>query len=418
MLELLGGWTSDMWSPIINLFSFIPSYAWMLVVFTILLKIVLSPLDFWQRKVSRDSMKKQAKLQPEIEKLQKKYGNNQQMLNQQTMALYKREKYNVVGSCLSMILNMAITLFVFITLFTALGEISSDKMYKQYTELQSTYYSTYEKEFVEEYALNTEGKNQDEIDLMLENKLNELINAQTANAEAKLLEEHASDSSYTPTEAEIKAKAAELAYLDEKLNGVISTAQAAASKKYDEIKDSWLWVKNIWRPDTSVAAFPDFDAFVASSSFRAQEFYTSIMNDKALSQEQKDAKMAEWKAEYNVITAQVKEDNAGWNGWFLLVVLAGVVTYLSSVISQRQSLKKNPQQEMMPAGGMKFMKWLLPILMVIFTISYSAAFALYIVVNAIMSLLFSILAMHIFNKNDKPEPVVKPQKKINVEYSR
>lgn len=413
MLELLGGWTSDMWGPVINLFSFIPSYAWMLVVFTILLKIVLSPLDFWQRKVSRDSMIKQAKLQPEIEKLQKKFGNNQQMLNQQTMLLYKREKYNVVGSCLSMILNMAITLFVFITLFTALGEISSDKMYKQYAEMQASYNTTYQAEFVREYGIDITGKEQIEIDGLIAAKENELIDAQKTIAEQKLLEEHAGEAGYTPTEAEINAKAAELAYLEEDWNAVITAAQAKASEKYNEVKDEWLWVKNIWRPDTAVAAFPDFDAFVNSSSFKLQEFYTEVMNNAALTEAEKKAAMEEWRAEYNVITAKAQADNAGWNGMFILVVLAGLITYLSSAITQRMSGNNQP------GGGMKIMKFLLPVLMVIFTVSYSAAFALYIVVNAIMSLIFSIIATKIFKGGVQPQHIeVKTQKRPNVEYSR
>ena len=413
MLELLGGWTSDMWGPVINLFSFIPSYAWMLIVFTILLKIVLSPLDFWQRKVSRDSMAKQAKLQPEIEKLQKKYGNNQQMLNQQTMLLYKREKYNVVGSCLSMILNMAITLFVFITLFTALGEISSDKMYKQYTEMQASYNTTYQAEFVSTYNIDIDGKTEIEIDNLIKTKENELIDAQKTLAEQKLIEEHSGETGYTPTEAEINAKAAELAYLEEDWNGVITAAQVEASKKYEEIKDSWLWVKNIWRPDTAVAAFPDFDVFMNTSSFKTQEFYTEVMNSETLTVDQKNEKIAEWRAEYNVITAKAQADNAGWNGMFLLVILAGFVTYFSSVITQKMT------GNIQAGGGMKFMKWLLPILMVIFTVSYSAAFALYIVVNAIMSLIFSLISAKIFkNKGEQPQIEVKTQKRVNVEYSR
>ena len=133
---MLASWTADMWSPIINLFSFIPSYGFMIIVFTICLKIILSPLDYWQKKVSRSSMMKQQKLQPEIAKLQKKYGQNTQMLNQKTMELYKREGYNVIGSCLSMFVNLALTLFIFFTLFTGLQGISQEKTYKQYLEIE------------------------------------------------------------------------------------------------------------------------------------------------------------------------------------------------------------------------------------------------------------------------------------------
>ena len=81
-MSLLAGWTMDMWSPIINVFSFIPNYGWMIIVFTIALKLILSPLDIWQKKVSRDSMRKQEKMQPQLDKLKKQYGNNQQLLNQ------------------------------------------------------------------------------------------------------------------------------------------------------------------------------------------------------------------------------------------------------------------------------------------------------------------------------------------------
>ena len=62
MLSLLANWTTDMWAPIIGIFGFIPNYAWSIIVFTICLKLILSPLDFWQRKVQRDSTKKQQEL--------------------------------------------------------------------------------------------------------------------------------------------------------------------------------------------------------------------------------------------------------------------------------------------------------------------------------------------------------------------
>ena len=88
---MLASWTTDMWSPIIELFNFIPNYGFMIIVFTICLKLILSPLDFWQKKVSRASTLKQQKLQPEIAKIQKKYANNTQMINQKTMELYKKD---------------------------------------------------------------------------------------------------------------------------------------------------------------------------------------------------------------------------------------------------------------------------------------------------------------------------------------
>ena len=71
---------------------------------------------------------------------------------------------------------------------------------------------------------------------------------------------------------------------------------------------------------------------------------------------------------------------------------------------------------------MKFMKILMPALIVIFTFNYSAAFALYIVMNSVMSTVLSFASLKLLekiekNNNNKPEV---QNKKLNdkVEYSR
>lgn len=421
MFSLLAGWEADMWSPVINLFSFIPSYAWMLIVFTIVLKIVLSPLDFWQRKVSRDSMIKQAKLQPELEKLQKKYADNKTILNQKTMELYKREKYNVVGSCLSMVLNLVITLFIFITLFTGLMQISRQEIYDQYVDLNNTFYTQYNSDFVTQFNINTENMTQEEIDQAINAKLAELIDAQKTNAENALLEENKDNPEYTITQEEIDERAKTLAYQAEPLATIVSTAQDTVLNRYNEIKESWLWIENIWRPDTSVSGFPDYATFLNISNFRDQDFYKEVMNSTSITEDEKNAQSAIWQEEYELVTSKVYAQYSGWNGYFILVILAAVITYFSAAFSQKQSLKKDKTETVDDAQKkpqpMKFMKWILPIIVVIFTIGYSAAFALYIVVNSLMSFIFSIISLQIFSKMDEKKA---QKEKLNkkVDYSR
>ena len=161
LLYQLAGWTQDMWSAIIGLFSFIPNWGFMIIVFTIILKIVLSPLDFWQRKMARKNALKQAQMQPELEKIQKKYGNNKQLLNQKTMELYKRENFSVMGSCLGMLVNMAITLFIFFTLFSGLTGMSNTEVVKQYQSVETEY----NQKFVETFSVGEDQikQKQDEI---------------------------------------------------------------------------------------------------------------------------------------------------------------------------------------------------------------------------------------------------------------
>jgi len=103
--------------------SVVNNYGWSIVVFTILIKVVLFPLDFKSRK----SMRRMQTLQPEIAKLQKKYANDKEKLNQKTSELYRKEKINPMAGCLPMLLSMPI-LFA---MFAAMRMIAQTELAKQ-----------------------------------------------------------------------------------------------------------------------------------------------------------------------------------------------------------------------------------------------------------------------------------------------
>ena len=81
--------------------SWVGSWGWSIVVFAILIRLVLTPLDF----KSRVSMRKTTKLQPQLQALQKKYANDKEKLNAKTAELYKKEHINPLSSCLPMLLS-------------------------------------------------------------------------------------------------------------------------------------------------------------------------------------------------------------------------------------------------------------------------------------------------------------------------
>ncbi len=85
------------------------NYGIAIIVFSIILKLILLPITIKQQK----SMKKNAQMQGEMKKLQLKYKNNPEKLNQETMELYKREKFSPFSGCLSSILQIVIILAVF-----------------------------------------------------------------------------------------------------------------------------------------------------------------------------------------------------------------------------------------------------------------------------------------------------------------
>ena len=402
-MSFLANWTMDMWSPIINLFDFIPNYGFMIIVFTIVLKLILSPLDIWQRKVSRDSMRKQQKMQPELQKLKKQYQNNPQALNQKTMQLYKKEGYNVVGSCLSMLINLILTAFIFITLFTGLVGISQEKIYNQYTQLETVYQQT----LITELQMN----NYDEVTQYIQG----LIDNRLTEAEEALVAEGVQE----PSEAQIRQKAYELVAQND-LATEIDIAQANVVEKYEEIKDNWLWIDSVWRPDTYVSGVPNYNDF----------YNIANLNDAV---GQNEARLNQIAMEYNTITADIQKTYSSWNGYFILVVLSGAITFLSLWLNQKSTTAKNNQIVVKPVNNsvkqnnqqpeantntaMKIMKFVMPVIMIIFTFSYSAAFALYIVTNSLMGVIINFTCMKVFDKLDKKKD--EKEKEIKkVSYSR
>ena len=191
---------SDLWTIIIDFFAkTIVNYGWSIIIFTICLKLVLSPLDVFQRVSTQKQSRVMAVIQPEINALQEKYKNDREKLNQETNKLYKKYKVNVGGMCITMLVTMAISLIVLFTLYSSIRSYGTEKLYTTYQELDQAYV-----EAETEYATIT-------------------------------------DTDLTQEE-----------YIEE-----------AIMLKYNELSEqnSWLWIKNVWKSDTNTSQFVDFDDY-------------------------------------------------------------------------------------------------------------------------------------------------------------
>jgi YidC/Oxa1 family membrane protein insertase len=80
-----------------------------IVCLTILIRVLLLPLTLKQFK----SMQSMAQLQPEIKKLQDKYKNDKERLNQEMMRFYRENKVNPFASCLPMVAQLPVFLSLF-----------------------------------------------------------------------------------------------------------------------------------------------------------------------------------------------------------------------------------------------------------------------------------------------------------------
>jgi YidC/Oxa1 family membrane protein insertase len=91
------------------LHKFIPNYGWVVIAFTILLKIVLYPLT----RKSYTAMKDMQKLQPLMNELKDKYGKDPQRYQKEMTKLYKENGVNPFKGCLPQILQMPLLFAIF-----------------------------------------------------------------------------------------------------------------------------------------------------------------------------------------------------------------------------------------------------------------------------------------------------------------
>ncbi|WP_105167160.1 membrane protein insertase YidC [Pseudoalteromonas sp. T1lg23B] len=80
-----------------------------IIAITIIVKTALYPLT----KAQYTSMAKMRMLQPKMQALKERYGDDRQKFGQATMELYRKEKVNPMGGCLPLLLQMPIFLALF-----------------------------------------------------------------------------------------------------------------------------------------------------------------------------------------------------------------------------------------------------------------------------------------------------------------
>ncbi|WP_170295606.1 YidC/Oxa1 family membrane protein insertase [Aminipila butyrica] len=106
------------------IYGLLNDYGITLIIFTVLVKGCLYPLYAAQIK----STAGMADIQPKIQALQRKYANDKETLNVKMMELYKEEKFNPMGGCLPMLIQMPIIFGLFALLRSPMHYISSDSM--------------------------------------------------------------------------------------------------------------------------------------------------------------------------------------------------------------------------------------------------------------------------------------------------
>lgn len=102
--------------PLFSLLDFIHglvgNWGLAIILLTVIVKMFLYPLSA----ASYKSMAKMRKLQPEMQRLKERFGDDKQKFSQAMMDLYKKEGANPLGGCLPMLLQMPVFLALYWTL--------------------------------------------------------------------------------------------------------------------------------------------------------------------------------------------------------------------------------------------------------------------------------------------------------------
>lgn len=410
-----------LWATIIKAFEgSVGSYILAVLLLTLIIRVVWAPVDTLNKKFNKKMLRNQAKLQPQMEKLQKQYAKDPQMLKQKQNELYKKANAGLGGGCLFMLIFMALNLTIFGTMFTTMNAFSRYKVYEQYEDMKYSYANVLQmvdsldaselESVVSDYKNITVVRENDTISLV---KGEEKIVSQTfkndfseKDGDDKIIKSEVFIGSLVNTyivdneEDEIEflgnKTVDEIKYSDAINTIATNYTNSLYEKSQSEFK--FLWVSNIWVADSpfnqSVLSYDAYKGLVGNDNVAENEavIYNSFMDSV--------------KANYNTT-----------NGYFILAILSIGVSFLSIFLSN--GIKKKKQSAQNPAAPKqgKMMYIIMPLIMGIFAISYNSVFAFYLVVSSAINVLLTPLENLIIDKWEAKE-LKKEEEKVTVEYSR
>ena len=340
------------------------------IVFTLILKTIVLPLDVFSRVKTKKQSLLMEKMRPQMEKLQKQYANDKQMYNQKVMELQKQNGFSMFGACLPMIVSLVIFMVVF----------SAFSTYSQYSNL-STYNNMVEayNASVLEYVYTDADNNTVHENGFLIAGLDESTGKTEyyVSFDKFLAYYNADESENKPVLPEDFATLNESGKKEVVSSYVRIAARQASADYYRANKDGFIWVGNIWYPDSMLnKEVPSFSKF-----------------SSAVSRAVGSGVDASYESSYNEVISNLSKEKKTYNGYFVLIVLAIGLMFLQQFITMRSQKAANDLGTV-DGSGAKTNKWMMimmPIIYGVFSFFYSAAFSLYMITNTCFSLITTLI---------------------------
>lgn len=357
--------------------GWIGNYGWTVVVFTVFLKIAMLPLDLWQRVSSKKSTLKMQKLQPLLKEIDRRYGENTQRSNEEKQKLYKKEGAGGLSMCLPMIISMV----VFFVMFGGLRTYSTYSSVTNFQGLSGTFYDAYYvaiKENDEEYETLKSAISQYLVTNVAEGSDVDLNNIKDFDVDENFLRNN-----YTKSNVQAYVKG-----IQQLREPYKTTALEKVAKYYEETHESWLWLQNVWQPDTWASIMPKYDD--SSNGFSSSVDMSGFGVDGGRQHYDEIREV--------VLQTGSRGSQGKWNGLMILPILSVALSFLSMFVSQQVDKRtrggEKPAENSQQATSNKMMMFMMPLMMAVFGFMYTGAFAIYMVCSYAMSLL-STLALSV-----------------------
>ncbi len=350
-------------------YKLIRDYGIALLAFTVLIKIILLPLQIKQQK----STAKMQRYQPEIEKIRKKYGKNNEQMQQKLAEFYAKEGVSPAGSCLPMIISMLVLFslinVVYQPIYYVLNDIDNGHIDRASNVVSSLYTVCYDikdneidfEQLVAMYDADHNSELSDEekntmITALNENKVTDKDGKEYSFKETSSIKEtEIDDKKYSSKEQIEKAIDALLMYRDES-NSLYSYM----------IDDSKVSKQLRARPELVVINI--------------------IKDGYTLPFEKIDSKLVSEVEDFNytLLGFGLGVYPSTKNITILIPIISFVTQLVCTFVSNYFTKKNNPSVQM--GGGMKMMLYVMPIFSLFIAFGFPAGLGIYWIYSGILSL--------------------------------
>ena len=112
-----------LYNVLVGINGVVGNYGVSIILFTVLIRMICLPFDYKSRK----GMRKMSAIQPKLNELQRKYGNDKQKFQQKQAELMRKEGYNPLSGCLPLLLTWPIM----IAMFSAMRVMANEQLAMQ-----------------------------------------------------------------------------------------------------------------------------------------------------------------------------------------------------------------------------------------------------------------------------------------------